>query len=357
MAKSRSAATADRQGASFKVEAPRWWRAELDTFLKRHPDWGSRLAAVEPVYGLPSAAVEALVSRRRPLLDPPRAAAERDFNDLLARSVAIGVWQNAPVRYPFLAPRPPRPDPAAFPGLNWTASQVAQIGTLLGRADDYAERLKGYAGWLVTEPQFLAERDRLRSAWQSLAPGQRPAPPLGRLLEVPRPGRPLREFGRSLGSFLERWGLTEMATWDLPQPQGPLLPNLLPPGAPADPTHGVRISLPAHFPVAGADNLTRAVRQLQAQAAADAGLTAEAAGLPHHQSYARMLEAAHLEHVIRTRIPDPPPQGLAGAIIAAIAGHLGCGEDAVRKYRKAIARCRRGERQKISWLRPKAGCP
>jgi hypothetical protein len=108
MAKSRSAATADRQGASFKVEAPRWWRAELDTFLKRHPDWGSRLAAVEPVYGLPSAAVEALVSRRRPLLDPPRAAAERDFNDLLARSVAIGVWQNAPVRG-----RTRRPSPAS----------------------------------------------------------------------------------------------------------------------------------------------------------------------------------------------------------------------------------------------------
>jgi hypothetical protein len=145
-----------------------------------------------------------------------------------------------------------------------------------------------------------------------------------------------------------------MATWDLPEPQGPLLPNPLLPGAPALPAHGIHLVLPLHYPLQGDEDLLRQVYEFQRQAVRDLGLNESLAGLPHHKAYATMFQIIHLERTARSRLPGGRVfRGFVTHLEGALAGHLGCSIDQVQKYRKAISACRRGRRDRIAWLRPR----
>jgi hypothetical protein len=46
--------------------------------------------------------------------------------------------------------------------------------------EDFAVRIKGVVGWLLTEPSFLAAVDDLRGQWQTLPVDGRPSFPLRR---------------------------------------------------------------------------------------------------------------------------------------------------------------------------------
>jgi hypothetical protein len=227
-------------------------------------------------------------------------------------------------------------------------------------AEESAMRLKGVPGWLLTEPPFLAETDHLARAWRALPERQQPPFPLGRPVVLPtRPpgGRPAAppaaDFAVALGQFLDRWGLTRMATWDLPEPQGPLLPNPLPPEAPALPTHGVHLVLPLHYPLQGDDGLMRRILDYQRLAAQNLGLDPDVAGLPHYKAYTTLFDVLHLERAIRSRAAaGRQVRGLISRIEEAVAIGLDLSTDAVRKHRKGIAACRRGRRAQVPWLRP-----
>ncbi len=92
-----------------------------------------------------------------------------------------------------------------------------------------------------------------------------------------------------------------MATWDLPEPQGPLIPALMKPDSPAMPHHGLHIVLPTHYPLTSNDLLLAEIRRQQQQIAAETNLDAGIAGLPHFDAYGRLFEVYHLETIIRTR--------------------------------------------------------
>ena len=89
-------------------------------------------------------------------------------------------------------------------------------------------RLRGYAGWLVLDPEFRQQRDELAAGWADFAQRERCCFPLRASVAVPSAPSPARiarpavsEFQAKLDQFLLHWGLAGMATWDLPEPQGP----------------------------------------------------------------------------------------------------------------------------------------
>jgi hypothetical protein len=224
---------------------------------------------------------------------------------------------------------------------------------LVAGSSDRVQRLKGYAGWLLTEPAFVEAVRQLENGWQALAPGDRPLFPLGRFLRLADPSAgvtPSVTVAGYLGAvraFLDRWGLTELSTWDLPNP--------LPPVAPAQPAHGIHLFLPLHYPLQGDDDLLRQILDFQRRDARELGDDESLAGLPHHKGYASLFDVLHLDRSIRARLlPGRPPPGRVAYLEEAVATGLGVSLAQVQKCRKAISACLRGQRARVAWLRPRS---
>jgi hypothetical protein len=240
----------------------------------------------------------------------------------------------------------------------WSRQQQLQSRQLARAAEDAALRLKGYVGWLLTEPSFLDQTRLLAERWRALPEEQRPLFPLK---QAAQPASALLgievtpEADTFLGdvqTFLDRWGLTGLATWEMPEPQGPLLPSPVLPAALSLPRHGVHLVLPLHYPLQGDDGLLRQVFALQQQFAREQGLDDSLAGLPHYKSYAGMFDVLHLERTVRSRLgANHPPRGFVSRMEEAIADTLGSSLEQVRKFRKAITACRKGHRARVAWLR------
>lgn len=109
--------------------------------------------------------------------------------------------------------------------------------------------------------------------------------------------------------------------------------------------------MPGYYPLTGANDLMSEVLRIQQKVARDLGMDRSAAGLPRHGAYAQMLDVLHLERAIRARFPDRAPVGFVSRITSALAENINIDADRVRKYRQAIARCRRGDRAKVRILR------
>ena len=358
----------DRYSVIHPVQASKFgpWLAD---FWAAHPDWRMATATTDVIYTLPPAVIDFLATAapgRRPLFDARQAGAERAFADLCSGFFAVGATRTAFVTGTPLDPRPARAPAAGWGDLldrfAWAPGAVAALDGERDRLDGAAERMKGYVGWLLTEPAFLAEVAALRSIWSALPPGFRPDPPLHRPTWLPPdaeavPGEPrffaapAGEFAGALTALLDKWDLCRLAAWDLPVPQGPLVPNPLPHGSPASPRTGVNVHVPVYYPLTGEDDLTTRVQRIQQQAARDLGIDPSAAGLPRHGAYAQMLDVLHIERAVRARFVGRAPVGLVSRLTSVIAEHLGIDADRVRKYRQAIARCHRGDRARVPILR------
>ncbi len=332
----------------------------LAAFRQKYLEWFVPFENAGPVYRLPRKAIQGLQKPpigQRSIMSAEEAEAETTFSDLCESHKAVGIWNDSFVCPSYLI----RPDSASenmFRGLNWTKAQVQTSLAFLGKTDSLAVRLKGYVGWLVTEPVFLRDRDALASRWQTLPTDERPYP-IARSVRLPVPPpetQPARqtvaEFQQDFDAFLDLWGLMTMLTWDLPEPQGPLLPASGTADSPAMPKHGLHLVLPLHYPFAGTDDLLRQIRQQQVYLARDLGVDTSMAGLPHYEAYGQMLEVHLLELAIRSRYGKPGRRrGIVTVMEVAMAETLKRSVDQVQKLRKAISACRAGKRSSVRWLR------
>lgn len=334
--------------------------ASLTAFRQRHQDWLGPLESEGPVYRLPHKTIQGLrkpPAGQRPIMSHEQAKAEVAFTDLCLGNKAVGVWNNRFVCPSYLV-RPDALSETMLLGFNWTKKQIQTTLQFVGKTDSIALRLKGYVGWLVTEPAFLAKRDELASRWQALSAAERPYPiarsvQLSATLKEKQSAKgAIAAFQQDLNGFLDRWGLMEMLTWDLPQPQGPLLPAPVALDSPAMPKHGLHIVLPLHYPLTGTDDLLRQIHQQQVCLARDLGMDTSMAGLPHYEAYGQMLEVHLLELAIRSRYGKPGQRrGLVTVMEASMAETLKRSVDQVQKLRKAISACRAGKRSSVRWLR------
>ena len=129
-----------------------------------------------------------------------------------------------------------------------------------------------------------------------------------------------------------------------------MVPSPLPAGSLAEPSHGVRIFLPLHYPLRGDDNLLRAIASAQSAVARENGLPAGVGPVKHHQQYAQMFRLAHLELVLRGRFVGKRPNGFVTALTGTAAAELGVSDEAVRRLRKWVVACRAGRRSGIPRL-------
>jgi hypothetical protein len=239
-----------------------------------------------------------------------------------------------------------------FLAMGWTASQLQTVQQLADWGTEGRRRLRGVVGWLLTEPAFLREVAGVRHLYENLPQVARPLFPLGRLLSVPGrlEGETTVAFADALRVLLDRWGLTSLAAWDLPNPQGPLLPESLPADAIARPVHGVYMYVPVHYPLQGDDALQKQVAGFQRQRAVELGIDPSFAGNTHHEAYERMFRVIHLERTIRSRFVRPP-RGLVESIQAAAAVVLRLSTDRIQRLRKWVTTCRAGNRSRVKDLR------
>lgn len=337
--------------------------ASWGEFCSLWKDWLEQMGFPEPIYCMNEECI-AVLERPLPhgdaIIDPTSAKAERHLSMICRRSFAIGFWHGNHVNYPLLSARPSQTAleywiQKCFPELKGIALALAKVTD-----DTGAPRLAGVAGWLCTDPGYLEELRVLEEAWSRLPSRERPSFPLRRTCELPvspglarRASDATRQFAESLGAFLDRWELMYLATWDLPYPQGPLLPNPLPAGSPAMPTQGVHTIVPVHYPHQYDDELQRGIKRQQQALATDKGLDQSLAGLPHHAAYAQMLQVVHIEKIIRQRYGrGRTRRGFITRLEEAIAADVKCGSYNIKKLRKGISCCLRGKRNSVSWLRP-----
>jgi hypothetical protein len=346
-------------------------RTRLTDLWAAHPDWVMAGQWTDTIYCLPASAIDVLAFRGPrfgPFLDARQAAIERAFTALCGEQGAVGTQAGAFITDTPLNARPALGVGGSLAGVlpppdsQWGRAVRREMRLLDEQAGAAAERIRGFAGWLVTSPDFLDETCRLRVQWASLPAQLRPTFPFHRpgrpvqhanvpVLNPEVSGLPAQEFGETLARFLDRWGLRHLAAWDLPAPHGPLSPNRLPPNSPAQPRTGVHVYYPTYFPIPRTADVSADIRRSQHQAAHDQGVDESAVGLPHFEIYARILELVHLDRSIQSRFPGPKrPRGIVDRTKEAIAGTLGMTTDRVRKYRLAIKRCWRGDRSGVDRL-------
>jgi hypothetical protein len=217
---------------------PRW-----QEFRLAHETWLARLPAGAPVYRLPRQAIGMLESASR--IDRRGADCERALTRLCKRAGAVGFWDGEPISYPDLRKVPPRGYCATTGMLVPAMTHDRPRRPRAKEGAEIFERVKGYAGWLITDPAFLEAARGLEELRRAGPVEGRARFPLRRDLFLSRPREGLdaaagaeggREFAADFVAFCDRWAPVGMASWELPEPQGPLLlsrpmPGRMSPGA------------------------------------------------------------------------------------------------------------------------------
>ncbi len=242
------------------------WNDDVERFKASH---GAEILNSELVYPLPHDLIVAVHEKISSWFSDAELAAEKNLTDLCKAHHAIGIFHGRPATYPlFNRPEVPWLSEELFQRLGWGeyfTIQQARRGFRLcfEQLDPLWERLLAYVGWLLTNPAFLAERDRLRARWENAIQILRaiPAYPVRVAEEKTQSRRPrdgedaLADFVSDFNSFFERWQLQRLPTWDLPEPCGA---NLTGEQLPSNSSSSVgrftisipaTLRLPAHFPL------------------------------------------------------------------------------------------------------------
>jgi len=336
----------------------------LENFRANHPDWSRRLDGNDPIYEIPLKAIEECCSSPRlppgrntrpPLFEKEQAEAEREFTAVCNRFHWVGCWKNNGVPFPLLKTVRIAAAQPFFEEMQFRPEQQQQLLSQDDRLEEIRSRSLGTVGWLLTDPQFLKEIAKLQVDYDGIPRAGRPSFPLKRVIVVPEgiKREVLQEFEQSLKTLLDRWGLIELITWDLPNPQGPMFPNVLPKDSVARPSHGVEVYIPNYFLLKGSDDLFLQARELQGLNANSQGIDASFAGNSHYETYGQMFRIMLIEKAIRQRF-ETLPRGAVDRIERSAAAALDLGIERVRCLRKWITRCQKGQRIHIKALCVKA---
>lgn len=328
--------------------------------LKVDPSWLSSASIDGVTYALPPKILERLARASRIQTAAAILKTETAFWADCQAHRAVGICESKAVRYPYLAGMDALPASASTVTAGWSADSCHALLMAEDRALEVRERLKGYLGWLVTEPAFLRERDKLRSDWRRFPADQAPSMPLRRIPRTVQPGaeivavpEALAGFLGAADAFLKKWSLAGLITWELPEPVGPQFPDPLPLHTRAVDYAVVHIVLPAHYSLQGSDALLKEIRGQQRWLAEDQGIPDPVGHMSHYVAYGQMFEVAFWEQILRHRFEHLHLKGFVLLLEKAIASHLGISIPQVQKHRKAISACRRGLRHNVPHLQVK----
>ena len=229
-----------------------------------------------------------------------------------------------------------------FPDTN-----LVRMEYLLKRGKARTKRLwelaQAYAGWLMTNPEFLDEHDRLVAdfhveieTWRfpqhalPVLPGT--VPP-----DCEPPDKRINAYGNACDTFFLKWRLLTLAAPGLPVP--------LLPGVPVPPTiHVLSLSqtvgklfyFPDTFPIPSREDLREQIEEsLRGGSQLPAHLSEWGAMVGNSNTaknkllrYARLFEVQHYSRLLRQRHPEALDRRLA-ALKKSLASFLGCTEASV----------------------------
>ena len=325
------------------------WNPGWSEFARKHSAWlEERKAESAVVYRLPRPAIDHL--ERFLCLRHADVEAERAF-DQLCGTQGVGVRDDRLIEYRWLSPRLDTPPREMMTDCGWTEAQIQTVLDQSSFLDSIACRLAASAGRLICNPKFLEERNRLRDVWSRLRFDQRPLLPLDRsprFRSVPKDidrvavSRPLKKFFRDFDAFCDHWRLLGMATWDLPNPDGPKWPEPLSFAAPND-SDSHRMDTPWHFAVQAKDDLGRIAEERHRARAEEMGVVDHR----KYEVYAHLLKIDHWERVIRGRYVDHRPPGFITELEWILADLLPLKFERVGKIRKLRSSLIKGRRRSI----------
>jgi hypothetical protein len=357
--------------------AMRSWDRVWRDFLQLRQDWWNAVSRDRnPVYTLPAQVIELLRdglpgfparTAHPDAAQPPRfdVEAERAFRKVCVsyRASTIGVWDSRPVDFLLLAePLPPITDELLR---KLAGGRNDSIGTLRhklaqaeAKAADNRRQMLGYAGALLLNSEYRSQRDELQAKSAQL---RRPVPPpyqpgpvrahVSPLSATPGHASPalfpddLQAYFEAVQSFLVRWELAALVTWDLPLPQGPVeLPaSMLPSVLGTSPTVS---HIPSYAsPPSDVDlrKETRARQKLNAEAAGLAmphpvgGLRGKGESLSTNETAFRMWL---VELALRRRCGNP--RGLVARLVPVFADWQGISTERVEQVRKLYSKLFQG---------------
>lgn len=328
------------------------WQA----FSEDHARWAKkRLSPDGVLHCLPPQALASALGLYN--LSGEERNGETELDYLCRRYRAIGWTSGGPLRYSLLdnpEPLPADDDLERFLKLGWEQHHVDFVRRGDVPHESVLRRWRAAAGRLVSNKEFLGDRDGVRAVWSSLADPERPALPLRPPLTIPSQmkGRQQQRvsdgqaaFWESFSEFCQAWQLTCMATWDLPEPSGPQWPRFR--GGRNEPGV-VELQSPWHFPLQESDNVGALAVAAHADAAAQRGVK----DLGRWSIYATLLPIAHWQAVFMTRYPEDQRVKPFQARVDALLGELvGMSEGRIKKLRLALESLRSGTRHSLRGVR------
>jgi hypothetical protein len=201
-------------------------------------------------------------------------------------------------------------------------------------------RQAAYAGWLVCDPGFRHERDRLHAAHEDVVArdGRLPSLPLGPL---GKPGAPARREDAPFHRFYRRWGLHTLLTWELPLPMAPQVGGAVFYDEVTTSASGLNVFVPWYalrdqrLALRDLFRLQRQVRDLAHLRGWLEGGGPGAARLGHGRYRNLLLLYRYRELALAGRYAERLP-GRVMQVERAFAEYLGLGADSVKKLRKAL---------------------
>jgi hypothetical protein len=226
----------------------------------------------------------------------------------------------------------------------------AALATTLCKADDARHQQLAFAGWLTCHRPYREEKDMLAVQWKNVS-----APISWPLLANTADQEPMRitaseiassdilpeqgvAFVEAATSFMRKWNLARLVTWDLPVPLGPLeqIPlglarHILGPDT-------VGTFFPAYFDIPSGRDMRGEIREQQEAAARDVGIGVEfpltdlSARAGSASAWENVFRLWFIEQAARQRYADR--RGLSSRLIEAFAEILDCSVDWVKKLRQ-----------------------
>lgn len=219
------------------------------------------------------------------------------------------------------------------------------------RLGPYRDALRGYLGWLITNRQYLSERDTLFSNWHPeiltigipqsgpTITGSIKPNPYTRLVESQRSSDFLSEFEQ----FYARWRLQHLITRELPEPLAPQIPIAAPAALQTNMRTGcVSLYQPDTVPVASRDMIRDILEEIR---------THEDDNNHLKEWHAIVRKSRQNDHTLRkygqilnlhfywSRLRERHPnlfKGRVGKIQAAFGNYLGVDSKAIENARRRI---------------------
>ncbi len=214
------------------------------------------------LYGLPKDLLDAIEEHLPKLFSQKELSFERRLSEFLQTNCStVGIAQGALIVSSLFQVRGPITISAEdFKALGWGRcgikfeSLASDFTDLEERSAAFHDQTLAYAGWLITNPAFLTGVSEIRQRTPNLISKFSNAET--ELLIDP-----------AMDAFCGKWQLAGMATWDLPEPQGPNLAGIGLPESARRGNESVSIELPLSMRLPARLPIGRIAAEIRNQAA------------------------------------------------------------------------------------------